>query len=525
MDSLRADLKTWLHSEAPAGAFDWAIEFAEIFAPRPALGALDGGLNLGDTLAATEAGGFDIIVANPPYVRQELIKPHKPMLRRNFATVHDERTDLYIYFYARAQELLRSGGIAAFISSNKWLRAGYGEKLRQVLLDKQAFHLVADFGELPVFQTAATFPAVFVWEKTPRSDTATEWSVVKDLDACYAEGVREHVARFAEKVPASRFGVGGARLASTNAADRRARMDASGPKLGIFTSGRMLYGIKTGLNDAFVINALNRAKLIARDPRSAEVIKTFVSGDDVRKYEVHYRDTFLLCMSHGTRISNYPAIREHLLPFKEKLEARATKQEWWELQQPSIAYVSAWEGSKIIYPEIAKEPRFTMDKSGYYANKTVFTIPSDDSYLLAVLNSATAWSYLADICAVLVDENAGGRLTLQTIYLEKLPILNAPAASRAIVAESTRKVQQLHSERRARVERFLHECGLDPADSTSRNPLEMPWLLTVSEFARRRPRFASAIHAAARDETAAITEQIHAIEGDINARVDALYGF
>jgi len=194
---IKRDLAVWLHSGAPAGAFDWAIEFAEVFAPRPAPaehshpGCADRGhparraaaQQAGSPLTAQAgslcSGGFDIIVANPPYVRMELIKPLKPMLRRNFAAVHDERTDLYVYFYARAHELLRPGGVAAFISSNKWLRAGYGEKLRQLLLDAQAFHLVADFGELPVFQTAATFPAIFVWEKSPRGETTTAWSVVK----------------------------------------------------------------------------------------------------------------------------------------------------------------------------------------------------------------------------------------------------------------------------------------------------------------------------------------------------------
>ena len=227
-DALRCDLKTWLHSEAPAGAFDWAVEFAEVFldcggkrsatplsdspdapapaSPPPGSAASQSGVAL--RLPPHSTGGFDIIVANPPYVRMELIKPLKPMLRRNFAAVHDERTDLYIYFYARAHELLRPGGVAAFISSNKWLRAGYGEKLRQLLLDAQAFHLVADFGELPVFQTAATFPAIFVWEKTPRANIETAWSVVKDLDACYAEGVQTHIGRVAEHVPAARFGAG-----------------------------------------------------------------------------------------------------------------------------------------------------------------------------------------------------------------------------------------------------------------------------------------------------------------------------
>ena len=114
--------------------------------------------------AGADTGGFDIVLANPPYVRMELFKPVKPILRRNFPAVHSDRADLYVYSYDRAQQLLKDGGVGAFTSSNKWLRAGYGENLRQSLLGAQAFHLIVDFGELPVFK-AATFPAIFGWRK------------------------------------------------------------------------------------------------------------------------------------------------------------------------------------------------------------------------------------------------------------------------------------------------------------------------------------------------------------------------
>ena len=140
-----------MHSEAPTGAFDWAIEFAEIFAPRPALGALDGGLNLGDTLAATEAGGFDIILANPPYVRQELIKAQKPILKSRYECF-DGYADLFVYFYERAVKILRDGGTLAFISSNKYYRAGYGAKLREFLATKTSVQTMIDFGDAPVLR-------------------------------------------------------------------------------------------------------------------------------------------------------------------------------------------------------------------------------------------------------------------------------------------------------------------------------------------------------------------------------------
>ena len=122
------------------------------------------------------------MLANPPYIRQELLgRDYKEKsLKPNFAEVYSGTADIYVYFFARANAMLKENGVGCFISSNKWLRAGYGEKLRQHLLDDKKFHLVVDFGELPVFK-AATFPAIFLWQNDEREETPTNWAVVKDL--------------------------------------------------------------------------------------------------------------------------------------------------------------------------------------------------------------------------------------------------------------------------------------------------------------------------------------------------------
>jgi hypothetical protein len=482
--------------------FDFGVYFSEVFDAK---------------------GGFDVMIANPPYVRMELIKPLKPLLRANYPHVHDERTDLYIYFYARSQQLLRPGGVGCFISSNKWLRAGYGEKLRQHLLDSQAFRLVVDFGELPVFD-AATFPAVFLWQKLPRADAPTTWAVVKDLQACYDHGVREHVARIAQPVPAKQFGKDKPRLASASAADRRAKMEASGPKLADVVKGQLLWGIKTGLNDAFFINETVRDQLLRESSRSAELIKPLVVGDDIRHFEIHSRQRYLLYMSHGLDIRRYPAIERHLSEFRSDLKKRATDQAWYELQQPSPALVPLLERPKIIYPIIGKEPRFVLDEDGFYLNDKAFLLPTGDWYLLAVLNSTPAFEHLKTVCSILGDESKGGRLEFRAIYMETLPVPDAPAKDREKVGALAQEAQRLHGERRKRVEKFLREIGLSPAESSSRNPLEQPWALTPAEFHRRAADAPLKHFTAARDETAALTEAIQKVEQEIDARVIALYG-
>ena len=535
IEKAQADLANWQHAEGTGHGFNWGVEFAEVFLGQPALTTIGGDLNLGHELAAKpQRGGFDIIVANPPYVRMELIKPQKPILRRRFPQVHAERADLYVYFYARAHELLRPGGVAAFISSNKWLRAGYGESLRQLLLDAQNFRLVMDFGELGVFDTAATDAAVFLWQKEPRAGATTRWAMVKDLKKCYAEGVRKHFLQLAVDVPASQFGEGKPRLATSATADFRKRMEKSGPRLGEVYKGLLGWGIKTGLNDAFIIPQAKRDELVAETPAAADVIKPLLVGDDIRRYECHFRGSYLIYTYHGINIRPYKSVKDWLANFRNLppkkdgtprgLDHRATQQEWYELQQPQKAYESLFVHPKIAYPDIGKESRFFLDTEGRYVEATAFVIGSTDLFLLGVLNSKSAFTYFQELCAVLGDKEEGGRLRFKTQYIENLPIPAASVSERAAVAGLAERSQALHTKRRARVEDFLRDLGQDPAQSTSRNPLEQPWKLSAVEFAKRAKRQPQKLYEAARDETAALTEQIAKLEAEIDARVAALYG-
>lgn len=528
LDRIKADLAVWQEADKVGHGFNWAIEFAEVFMPG----------EKGDN--ALRSGGFDIVVANPPYVRMELIKPLKPVLRKRFAHVHSDRADLYIYFYARAHELLRPGGVGAFISSNKWLRAGYGEPLRQHLLDQQAFRLVMDFGELPVFDSAATDAAIFLWQKTPRDENSTAWSMVKDLQKCYREGVREHFLSLEVTVPSEQFGENKPRLATGATADLRSRMESSGPKLGDLYKDRLGWGIKTGLNEAFIIRADVRDQLIRNDPGCISVIKPLLVGDDIRRFECHYRGKYLIFCEHGIDIDKYPSIRDWLsehrdLPPKKNgkprgLDHRAANQKWYELQQPQKRYEPMFNRPKIVYPDIGKECRFFLDtEGGYYVEATAFVIDDSDFYLLGVLNSKVVFSYLQELCAVLGDKDKGGRLRFKTQYIEKLPIPDASTEEREIVGNLAKEAQNLHGKRRNLAEQFLKALGQDPAESTSRNPLEQPWSLSGEEYNKRARKLIGRkpdleLFEEARDATAALTETITKIEVEIDARVATLYG-
>jgi hypothetical protein len=479
-------------------------------------------------LAEQPAGGFDIVLANPPYVEQEAItqtmgQDYKHYLIASYSHAFTGRSDLYVAFYARAHQLLKPRGVACFISSNKWLRAGYGEKLRQSLLDAQAFHLVVDFGELPVFQTAATFPAIFVWQKQERGNLPTVWAEVKDLDVCYESGIHTHIAEISKTVPASQFKKGQPRLAVSSAVDKRRTMEQAGIPLQEAVGANIYSGIKTGYNDAFWIDDRMRQELIDKDEKSADAIKKLARGDDIRKWHIRESGLHIIYTPPGFQISKYPAIRRHLAKYQSRLEARAVQQPWWELQQAQNRK-DVWESPKIVYPDICKESRFTIDYDGIYIDMKGFIVSTEDAFILGVLNSSPVWWYLGQICAVLGDVISGGRLQLKRQYMSLLPIPVASSAERKVVEELAEDALKLQSQRRNRVEKFLRELGLSPAQSSSRNPLEQPWALTAEEFARKAKGQPARLYTTARDETMALTEEIAKVENEIDARVAALYG-
>ena len=264
----------------PEGVIDWRVEFAEVFAAR---------------------GGFDIAIANPPYERQEQISGSKQDLKLLYPDVYTGTADYYVYFYNRAVQSLRDGGLLAFISSNKYMRAGYGKKLRAYLSSSLTLSQVVDFGDLPVF-TATAYPSVIVGRKlqadadlplrvadlvTPiRREVMTKGlpvtteAVNRALDGLPTLLDRHAVSGY----PRSMLGEDGWVLEEMALVRLFERLMNTGKPLGEFVEGRIYYGIKTGLNEAFVIDQAKRDELVAADPRSADLIKRWLRGRDIKRW-------------------------------------------------------------------------------------------------------------------------------------------------------------------------------------------------------------------------------------------------
>jgi hypothetical protein len=300
-------------------------------------------------------GGFDCVIGNPPYVRQELLKEQKEYFKAHYR-VYKGTADLYAYFIEKGVSLLSSEGLFSIIVANKWLRANYGKALRQWLKTKRLVEIV-DFGDLSVFPSATTYPCIMqISNGGPHSTfevTQVETLEFSDLGA-YVEEHRYMVNQ-------DELDDSGWSLVDEQTAALLKKLQQVGIPLGDYLQGNIYRGIVTGLNNAFVIDAETRKRLIAEDPKSAEIIKPFLAGRDIKRYQLPQTDKHLIFTRRGVNIKEYPAIESYLKQFKEKLMPKPKdwigekwqgrkpgSYKWYEIQD-SIDYYLEFEKPKIIF--------------------------------------------------------------------------------------------------------------------------------------------------------------------------------
>ncbi|MCU0499140.1 MAG: N-6 DNA methylase [Anaerolineae bacterium] len=374
-----------------------------------------------------DAGGFDAVIGNPPYVRQEILGPAFKDYAHTHYQTYAGTADLYVYFVERGLSLLQAKGRMGYILPNKWIRAAYGKALRNYT----AAHLeeMVDFGELRVFADASTFPSIIVLR--PNTSERVKVAHVKTLDFNSLEGYVHTAAYHIDRVDLQQSTW---TLAKTSLQTLLNKIANVGVPLGEYVNDQIYRGIVTGFNDAFVIDNATRRYLIAQDPKSAELIKPFITGREIKRYEAPKVDKYLIFTRRGLQIEDYPAIHNYLLQFKNRLmpkphdwnahewEGRkAGLYQWFETQDP-VEYYAEFEKPKIVYPDIAKEQRLTFDTQGLYFGNTAYFIPTDDLYLLAVLNSTLIFEYYKRIATVLGDADQGGRLRWFRQDVLKIPI-------------------------------------------------------------------------------------------------------
>jgi hypothetical protein len=420
--------------------FDWQVAFPDVFA----------------------AGGFDVVLGNPPYVRMERLKPVKPYLQERYAVASD-RADLYCYFYELGLSLLKPGGRLGYISSSTFFKTGSGEPLRRHLLGHARIRALVDFGDIQVFEGVTTYPAIVVLDRCDAPDPNAPIRFLA-LGTAMPESLAAEYRQHASEMPQSQLGTDAWQLDSDAIAQLRAKL-TRGHRTLKEAYGSPLYGIKTGLEEAFVLDRATRDRIVAEDPKSTDLLKPFLEGKDLKKWRIEPQDLWLIYIpKNRIDIDDYPAIKRYLLSFQNKLEKRATKQVWFELQQAQEAYATRLSAEKIIYPDISQGPKFSLDVQGRFIPTTGFALASNDLCLLALLNSQVTWWLIKQTAPAL----RGGvwRHRLKTQYIEVLPIPTADTSTRIHMSRLAESAQRAAECRRDLLNGFRRRILTDLAPAS-----------------------------------------------------------
>ena len=410
-------------------------------AARIAVGVGDGQLQVADALgldwprafpAAFARGGFDAVLGNPPYIRQEHLASHKPLLRA-FAS-YDGVADLYVYFIELAHRLARPGGRYCLVTPNKWLTAAYGRALRAYLAAQHSVEGVVDLGRTPLFGSADAFPCI-VWG-TVGGATGAAIQAARRPAGAPPELDEVGTPHARERWRAAPWHI--------DAPDDRAlidRIEARWPKLRDVVTDRPSRGVVTGCNRAFVLDRGARDRLIATEPAAAELIRPFVKGRDLRRWLPATAARWILLVDRGVSLDELPGLAAHLARYRSALEPRPAgwngawtgrkpgPYRWHELQDPVGPLIKS-RAPRLLYQDIQTGPTCSLDRDGVVVpDTTVWMLPSADLVLLAVLNSPLYGWYAARRFPPALNGSVRPKLA----YISQLPIARPDDAQRAAI--------------------------------------------------------------------------------------------
>ncbi|MEI8243446.1 MAG: DNA methyltransferase, partial [bacterium] len=457
-------------------AFDWRAAFPEVFA----------------------AGGFDCVIGNPPYIRQEWLGPCKPSFEREFRC-YAGTADAYLYFIERGLDVLRPGGRLGFITSGTFTSANFAAPFRAWLPTAARYLSLVNFGENQPFADAEmVFPTISILEKTPAANPGNSsfrayfmrGNIPDSIaDAVVADGIDCDATVFAR--PEWRFQA----PAVTALFDR---LMASGRPLDEVVGGRIYRGVLTGLNEAFIVDQSTRDRLVAADPGCAPLLRKMLRGQDLRPWYQENEGNWLIVMPNGftrqafgqadeaqawTRLSQrYPALTAHLAPFTDAARKRTDQGEfWWELR--SCDYYPAFDQPKILWPDISKLPRFSWDDEGAYVNNTGYILPTEP-WMLCILKSRVLWFCISQISTPL--RLRGGLWQFRCIqqFMARLPIPTVPEQDRAALTQLAQSATALARERYALHGTVRHRLLADfpsPAQTLNTRLTEW-WTLDFAVF-------------------------------------------
>ena len=430
------------------------------------------------SLSAENFKGFDIVIGNPPYVKQQKIPLEKPVLKALY-DCYSGTADLYVYFYERGIELLCANGVFTFISSNTWMRSGFGEKLRSFVATHSTIRRLVDFGDAEIFEAIA-YPCIVVLSKLQPSPESEFRALNWKQDEWQVEDVAKHLSGDMFSMLQSDLAAADAawRLESKEKLDLMNRIVSAGVPLGDLIGNSLYRGLTTGLNEAFVVDRVTRDALIEQHPSSEEVLKPYIRGRDVQRWHVDFAEQYILFVpwhfplqddptitgnserAEKSLKTRYPAIYAHLNSFRKELASRnktetGIRYEWYALQRWGSDYSVEFQRPKIISTKISIRPTFALETNGAYLGNTSYFFPTDDAYvMLAFLNSSISEYYSKSVFV----EKQNGYYEVQPEALRKFPIPQLSRMQKETIDGIARAVVSLSSEgsNAAHLERLLN---------------------------------------------------------------------
>jgi len=481
------------------------------------------------------APGFDAIIGNPPYVRQEYIQPIKNFLAAKYK-IYQGTADLFLYFYEQGLKLLKPEQRLGFISSGTYMNSNSASEFRHHIHQFASFETFVDFGDIKLFRgvdlattstiaimrrgkPSASFRALFVEEQAPDS-------------------LKEALVQSGFDVPAEVTSRDEWRFQSLPLVELFNKVTNGYASLTSFLGGKLYSGLKTGLNEAFIITAEKRDQLIQEHSSSAELIKPMRRGQDLRPWYQMQSGLYLVWTYQGVDIEKYPAIHKYLTAYRADLANRSEAKEgqcaWYELRP--CDYYDVFEQPKLLWPDISKYPRFSRNE-GYYLGNTAFMIGTASYSLLAILQSRISWFALTQM-ATAISKRAGlWQYRAIPQFVERLPIPNLKADQDSHLTEYAESITTLSRTRYMLDEAMRGRIAMDLGGNGKLNDKLDTWwrLLTVSELrAEVKKAFKRDIPLAERDDWSkyltdqrthheSLTSQIVGLETQMNTVVYAAF--
>jgi hypothetical protein len=405
-------------------AFSWSKEFPEVFAK----------------------GGFDVVIGNPPYVRQELFKEIKPYLEKQYEC-YNSIADLYTYFIEKGIALMNSKGIFSFILPNKFVKANYGKEVRKVIYKNAQLDLLFDFDDYPVFSDATTYPLIFIIKKKSSSRVVKFSSINKRISSNNPIG---ELVQNTKLIDLNNFLNEEWQFEDRTSTHLLEKIKKNSIRLEEMVDGKVLYGIKTGCNEAFLIN-----KSEFDEVGSKNIFKV-IAGREVKRYSLEFDDKYMIYNDWYFDINTDPKLKDFLAFKKDLLENRAevkqNKYPWWSLSRYGSNNADLLFQSKIIYPRINNQCNFFFDEKGeHLITDNNFYISTNKKHLLPILNSKLTFFFITRNAPTL----QGGYYDFRRDYVIDLPIKILNKNQENILSDFTDEMQELNRAFFSNSKRFI----------------------------------------------------------------------